>query len=315
MPRFPASPKKTPHKKINPNPLKTGLGNPEITEDKICNILSHTRSLPMMRSLWTAATGMQGQQFLMDTISNNLSNVNTIGFKKNRVDFQDLLYQSLRTAGSPSSLHRQYPSKYPTGVEAGLGVEVAGTQKQYTQGSAKQTDNELDLMIFGDGFFRTQLPDGRMGYSREGAFKIDPNGDIVTSNGYYIEPRITIPQDYIRGTINISEEGIVSVKTSASPNEPIQVGQILTYRFVNPGGLENIGKNLAVVTEASGEATEGTPGRQGFGFLKQSFLEMSNVNAIEEMVNMIVAQRAYEMDSKAIQTSDNMLGTAVSLKR
>lgn len=268
-----------------------------------------------MRSLWTAATGMQGQQFLMDTISNNLSNVNTIGFKKNRVDFQDLLYQSIRTAGSPSSLHRQNPAKYPTGVEAGLGVEVAGTQKQYTQGSAKQTDNELDMMIFGNGFFKIKLPDGREAFTREGAFKVDPNGDIVTSNGYYMEPRVTLPRNYIPGTVNISEEGIVTVKTAANPNESIQVGQVLTYRFVNSGGLTNLGKNIALPSEASGAAIEGTPGREGFGFLKQKFLEMSNVNAIEEMVNMIVAQRAYEMDSKAIQTSDNMLGTAVSLKR
>lgn len=269
----------------------------------------------MMRSLWTAATGMHGQQFLMDTIANNLSNVNTVGFKKNKVDFQDLLYQSLRTAGSPSSLHRQNPAKYPTGVEAGLGVEVAGTQKQYTQGSAKQTDNELDTMIFGNGFFRINMPDGRMGYTRDGSFKIDPNGDILTSNGYRLEPRITMPQDYIPGTITFSEEGIVTVKTSAQPNEDIQVGQILTYRFVNAGGLTNVGKNLAVVSEASGESIEGVPGREGFGFLKQRFLEMSNVNAINEMVDMITAQRAYEMDSKTIQTSDNMLGTAVSLKR
>ncbi len=269
----------------------------------------------MMRSLWTAATGMQGQQFLMDTIANNLSNVNTTGFKKNRVDFQDLLYQSLRLSGSPSSLHRQNQAKYPTGIEAGLGVEVSGTQKLYTQGSAKQTDNELDTMIFGNGFFRIQHPDGRFAYTREGAFKIDPNGDILTNNGYYLEPRIRVPQDYIPGTISITEEGVVNVKTASSPNTPIDVGQILLYRFVNPGGLTNIGKNLTVVSEASGEAIQGTPGREGMGFLKQRFLEMSNVNAIEEMVSMITAQRAYEFDSKAIQTSDNMLGTAVSLKR
>jgi flagellar basal-body rod protein FlgG len=269
----------------------------------------------MMRSLWTASTGMLGQQFLMDTIANNLSNVNTVGFKKNRVDFQDLLYQSLRLAGSPSSLHKQNQSKFPTGVEAGLGVEVAGTQKLYTQGSAKQSDNELDVMIFGNGFFRIQMPDGRQAFTREGAFKIDPNGDILTSDGYYLDPRIRIPQDYIPGSITITEEGMVTVKTSANPNEDVQVGQIQTYRFVNAAGLTNVGKNLAVASEASGIAIEGTPGRQGYGFLKQRFLEMSNVNAIEEMVNMITAQRAYEMDSKTIQTSDNMLGTAVSLKR
>ncbi|HCL55627.1 MAG TPA: flagellar basal-body rod protein FlgG [Spirochaetia bacterium] len=268
-----------------------------------------------MRSLWTAATGMQGQQFLMDTIANNLSNVNTVGFKKNRVDFQDLLYQSLRLAGTPSSLHRQNPAKYPTGIEAGLGVEVSGTQKLYTQGSARASENELDMMIFGNGFFRVNLPDGRLAYTREGAFKVDPNGDIVTSEGYYLEPRITLPQNYIPGTVNISEEGLVTVKTAADPNNPIEVGQVLTYRFVNSAGLNNLGKNLAMATEASGLAIEGTPNQNGFGFVKQRFLEMSNVNAIEEMVNMITAQRAYEMDSKTIQTSDNMLGTAVSLKR
>lgn len=271
--------------------------------------------MTMVRSLWTAATGMSGQQFLMDSISNNLANVNTVGFKKNRVDFQDLLYQSLRTAGTPSSLYRQDQSKYPTGVEAGLGVDVAGTQKQYTQGSAQKTDNELDIMIFGNGFFKVTLPDGRDAYTREGAFKVDPNGDILTNDGYYLEPRVTLPQDYIPGTITIEENGVVSLKTQADPNNPQQVGQVLTYHFINAGGLTNIGKNLAIISDASGPAVEGTPGQAGYGAIQQKFLEMSNVNAIEEMVSMIVAQRAYEMESKAIQTSDNMLGTAVNLKR
>lgn len=269
----------------------------------------------MMRSLSTAATGMNAQQFLMDTISNNLSNVNTTGFKKNRVDFQDLLYQSLKLAGTPSSLHTQTDSKYPTGTEAGLGVEVAGTEKEYTQGSARKTDNELDMMIFGNGFFKVQTPDGRDAYTRAGAFKVDTNGDIVTNDGYYAQPRITLPKDYIPGTITVEDNGIMSVKTSISPNTPQQVGQILTYQFINPAGLTNEGHNMAFESSSSGKAVQGTPGTAGFGAIKQSFLEMSNVNAIDEMVRMIVAQRAYEMESKAIQTSDNMLGTAVNIKR
>jgi flagellar basal-body rod protein FlgG len=167
----------------------------------------------------------------------------------------------------------------------------------------------------GTDFFKVRLSDGRDAYTREGAFKIDPNGDLVTNDGYYLEPRVRLPQDYIPGTITIQEDGVVTTKTQANPNEPQQVGQILTYNFINAGGLTNLGKNVTVVSEASGPAVEGTPGRAGYGAIQQRFLEMSNVNAIEEMVSMIVAQRAYEMGSKAIQTSDNMLGTAVNLKR
>jgi len=267
----------------------------------------------MMRSLWTAASGMTAQQFNIDTVANNLSNVNTVGFKKGRVDFEDLVYQTLRLPGTPSSIN----TEYPTGVQAGLGVKTAATQKMYTQGIPQKTENKLDLAVMGEGFFKVRLNDGSFAHTRDGSFKIDANGDLVTSNGYYLEPPIRFDLDVLLNSISISEEGVVSYKTGSMPpdGQAKIAGEIKLYRFVNPAGLKNIGKNLVKETPASGQEFEGTASSQGFGKLMQGFIEMSNVKIVEEMVNMIVAQRAYEFNSKAIQTSDSMLATAVGLKR
>lgn len=267
----------------------------------------------MMRSLWTAATGMTAQQFNIDTVSNNLANVNTTGFKKARADFEDLIYQNLRLPGTSSSVS----TEYPTGVQSGLGVKTAATQKMYSQGSLQESKNKLDIAIEGEGFLKVRLSDGTYGYTRDGSFKIDSNGDIVTSNGYFLEPPIRLDLDVLQESININEEGVVTYRTGSMPPDAldIEAGQIKLYRFVNPAGLKNIGKNLVKESAASGQEFEGIAGEPGFGKTRQGFIEMSNVKIVEEMVNMIVAQRAYEFNSKAIQTSDSMLGTAVGLKR
>ncbi|HOV14028.1 MAG TPA: flagellar basal-body rod protein FlgG [Spirochaetota bacterium] len=264
----------------------------------------------MVRSLWTGASGMVGQQFNIDTIAHNLSNVNTTGFKKTRADFEDLLYQNLRMAGTPSTSI----SNYPTGINVGLGVKPAATQKIFLQGSLQNTNNKLDLAIEGEGFFKVQLYDGTEAYTRDGAWKIDSNGQIVNHSGYKILPEIIFPEGFLADSISISKDGIVTCKTGAS-DEIIDVGQITLNRFVNPAGLTSIGGNLFKVSEASGEEINGRPAFEGMGKLHQGFVEMSNVQVVEEMVNMIVAQRAYDLNSKTIQTSDAMLNTAVNLKR
>ena len=264
----------------------------------------------MMRSLWTAASGMTGQQFNIDTISNNLSNVNTTGFKLNRADFEDLLYQTIRTAGTPAT----ELTVLPTGVQVGHGVRPAATQKIFTQGALQSTGNVSDVAIEGEGFFRELLYDGTYGYTRDGAFKIDSNGQLVSSDGYRVLPEVTLPEGFERESLTISQDGRISVKIAGS-DEPIDVGQLEIYRFVNPAGLQAIGQNLFKESSASGEAIGGRPGFEGMGQLIHRFLEMSNVSVVQEMVNMIVAQRAYELNSRAIQTSDSMLATATSLKR
>lgn len=264
----------------------------------------------MVRSLWTAATGMVSQQFNIDTISHNLANVNTVGYKKTRADFEDLLYQTLRMAGTPAT----NISVVPTGIQVGLGAKPAATQKMYTQGSLQNTGNKVDLAISGEGFFRVQLYDGSFAYSRDGAFKIDSNGQIVNSNGYRLLPEVIFPEGFLHNSIAISKDGRITVKVGGD-DTPIDVAQMEIYRFVNPAGLQNIGQNLLKVTEASGEAIAGQPAYLGMGEVLQGFVEMSNVAVVEEMVNMITAQRAYELNSKAIQTSDTMLGTAINLKR
>ncbi|MBE3583197.1 MAG: flagellar basal-body rod protein FlgG [Limnochordaceae bacterium] len=262
----------------------------------------------MMRSLWTAGSGMIAQQFNIDTIANNLANVNTVGFKRSRVDFQDLLYQTVRFAGSPVTAGTQIP----TGLQVGHGVRPVSTQKIFTTGTFKQTDNPLDLMIEGDGFFQVLMPDGQLAYTRDGAFKIDGQGRLVTSDGFVVQPEITIPPDAV--SVNVGTDGTVSVLTSGN-NQPQNLGQLQLARFINPAGLRSMGRNLFAATAASGAPMTGAAGLDGLGSIAQGYLEMSNVQVVEEMVNMILAQRAYEVNSKAIQASDEMLQTANNLRR
>ena len=264
----------------------------------------------MMRSLWTAASGMTGQQFNIDTISNNLANVNTTGFKQMRADFEDLLYQTQKLAGTPAT----EDTVVPTGVQVGHGVKPGATQEIFTQGALQSTGNPADLAIEGEGFFRVVQFDGTYGYTRDGSFKIDSNGQLVTSDGYKLSPEVILPEGFINDSLAISQDGRITVKVAGS-DDPIEVGQLEIYRFVNPAGLEAIGQNLLKVTNATGRPDPGRPGFDGMGKVQQRFLEMSNVSVVKEMVNMIVAQRAYELNSRAIQTSDSMLATATSLKR
>lgn len=262
----------------------------------------------MIRALWTASTGMEAQQLNIDIISHNLANVNTTGFKKSRADYQDLLYQEIKSAGASSS----DSTIVPTGIQVGQGVRTVSTEKIFNQGNFKQTENPLDVAIEGEGFFQVTRPDGTVAYTRTGELKVDSEGRLVTSDGYLIEPQITMPAD--TQAITISADGIVSAR---QPNNPIptQVGNIELARFINPSGLQAAGRNLYIPTAASGDATTGVPGAEGMGTLAQGFLEMSNVSVVEEMVNMIAAQRAYEINSKSIQTTDEMLQTANSMKR
>ena len=261
----------------------------------------------MIRSLWTAGTGMVAQQANLDVISNNLANVNTTGFKKSRTDFQDLMYQTMRQPGSSTGPDTQLP----TGIQIGHGVRQVATQKMYGEGNFQNTGNPFDVAIEGDGFFQITMPDGNLAYTRDGAFKKDSQGRLTTSEGYPLEPQITIPEKSTN--LTISSDGRVSVKNSAGATE--EIGQLTIARFINPAGLESIGRNLVKETEASGTASVGNPGEDGAGTLVNQYLEMSNVQVVEEMVNMIVAQRAYEVNSKAIQTSDDMLERAANLKR
>jgi len=262
----------------------------------------------MLRSLWTAASGMLAQQLNIDVLSNNLANVNTSGFKRSRADFQDLLYETLRLAGAASSS----TTEIPTGIQLGHGTRPAAVQKIFMQGEYKQTKNELDIAIEGDGFFQVVMPDGENAYTRAGAFKLNSEGQIVTSDGYLMEPEITIPDDAMQ--ISIGSDGTVSVR-QAGQTQATEVGTIELARFINPAGLNSIGRNLYLPTSASGDEITGTAGEDGFGTLAQGFLEMSNVSVVEEMVNLITAQRAYEINSKAIQAADEMLQLANNLRR
>lgn len=262
----------------------------------------------MLRSLWTAATGMQAQTVNIDIISNNLANVNTTGFKRSRADFQDLLYETLREAGTPSAAGTQVP----TGIQIGHGVRTAATQKIFSTGGMEQTANSLDMAIEGDGFFQVLQPNGDVAYTRAGAFKLDSEGRLVTADGHTLEPEITIPPDSL--SISIETDGTISVLQSGS-STPVEVGTVELAKFINPAGLKSIGRNLFLETAASGAVETGIPGEEGYGTLLQGYLEMSNVNVVDEMVDMITAQRAYEMNSKAITTSDEMLQTANNLIR
>ncbi len=262
----------------------------------------------MMRALYSSATGMMAQQLNMDVISNNLANVNTVGFKRSRADFQDLLYQEIRPAGTTVAEGAQAP----TGLEVGLGVKPGATETLFDQGTFQNTGNPLDVAIEGEGFFKVLLPDGTSGYSRDGAFKRDSQGKMVNSDGMAVQPEITIPADAVN--VSVGKDGTVSV-TRGTSIAPETVGKITLTRFSNPAGLEHIGGNNFKETPASGTPTDGTAGQEGFGTLAGGTLEMSNVQIVQEMVNMIVAQRAYEVNSKAIQTSDEMLSTANQLRR
>ncbi len=253
---------------------------------------------------------MNGQQTNIDTIANNLSNVNTTGFKKQRAEFEDLLYQTIKTAGTPAT----EDTITPVGVQMGHGVKVAATLRMFDQGSLQNTGNISDLAVQGEGFFRVLQYDGTYAYTRDGAFKIDSERQLVTSGGLKVLPEITFPEGYRQETLSISQDGRVTVKVG-DLDDPVDVGQLELYRFHNPAGLSATGDNLFKQTPASGNSIAGRPGFEGFGKTIHKFLEMSNVSTVAEMVNMIVAQRAYEFNSKAIQTSDNMLQTAASLKR
>jgi len=263
----------------------------------------------MMRSLWISATGMNAQELHLDVISNNLANVNTTSFKKSRPDFEDLVYEIVKAPGTPIATG----SMLPTGVQVGCGVEIAGTQKIHTLGPLKETGNTLDMAIGGDGFFQLLAPDGSTVYARDGSFKKDADGRLVNSNGYIFQPEIVFPEDTTQTAI--TEGGTVNVILKGDPKVSQEIGQIELVSFINPAGLLSIGKNVYKETAASGAPVTGTPGKEGFGAISQRFLEMSNVDMIDEMVNMITAQRAYELNSKSIQTADSMLGTAASLKR
>ncbi len=262
----------------------------------------------MIRSLWTAASGMQAQTTHIDVISNNLANVGTAGFKRSRADFQDLLYETMQPPGVTAG----GDSQVPTGIQIGHGTRTVATQKVFIQGNFEHTENDLDMAIEGQGFFQIVQSNGELAYTRAGNFKIDSEGRIVSPDGFLLEPEITIPTDAL--AVSIGTDGTVSV-LQPGQSEPAEVGQLQLARFVNPAGLKSIGRNLFTRTAASGEASTGTPGEDGFGTIAQGFLEMSNVSVVDEMVNMITAQRAYEINSKAIQASDDMLQTANNLKR
>jgi flagellar basal-body rod protein FlgG len=253
----------------------------------------------MLRALQTAATGMEAMQANVNTVANNLANVNTTGFKKDVSEFQDLFYQTVREPGAVVSDN----TASPTGVQVGSGVKTSSIHKIYEQGSAKVTNNPLDLMINGDGFFGVQKDDGQIAYTRDGSFKVDAQGRVMSSHGYLLTPPITIPPNAIG--VSVAANGAVSIRDAEGKTN--QIGQIQVVNFVNPSGLLASGGNLLQVSEASGAPIQGNPGSNGIGNLEQGHLEASNVNVVNEMVNMIQAQRAYEMNSKVIQAADQML--------
>ncbi len=259
----------------------------------------------MIRAMHTAATGMEAQQERIDVLSNNLANVNTAGFKKQRADFQDLLYQTTRAPGATSA----QGNFVPTGVQYGTGVRTASTHRSFTTGDFQQTGNDFDFAIQGNGFFQVTMPGGQLGYTRAGNFEIDQQGQIVTTDGYPLDPAISLPQGYTQ--VTIGDDGTVTAK--GADGQGSEVGQIQLVNFVNPGGLQAIGRNFFQVTTASGDAVPGTPGQEGLGIIKQGMLEMSNVKIVDEMIDLIASQRAYDINSKVIQASDEMLQTTTQV--
>ncbi len=260
----------------------------------------------MIRALWTAATGMEAQQISQDVVANNLANVNTAGFKKARADFQDLMYQVYSKSGAETTGGGQLP----VGIEIGMGVKPVAIQKMFSQGDYMRTDNEFDMAIEGNGFFQVDN-DGSTVYTRAGNFKLDSDGAVCNSEGLKLVPELTIPNDTVGFTIDSG-----GTWTASDANgDPLATGRMELANFINPAGLTSLGRNLYGRTESSGDATAGNPGEEGLGTISQRFLEMSNVNVVDEMVRMIVGQRAYEINSKAIQTADDMLQMANNLKR
>ena len=261
----------------------------------------------MIRALYTAASGMNAQQANIDNVAHNLANVNTTGFKKSRVEFEDLVYQQLKAPGSPTSQQ----AEAPIGLEAGLGSRAVATARNFQTGNLKATNNPLDLAIEGQGFFQITLPGGETGYTRAGTFHLNGQGQVVTAEGFALEPAITIPPNAT--SVSISKDGIVSYATQVGP--PQQVGTIELATFQNPAGLEARGGNTFVASTASGDPITGVPGTDAMGTLQQGFLEDSNVSVVEEMVNMILGQRAYEANSKVIRSADEMLQQVNNLSR
>jgi flagellar basal-body rod protein FlgG len=254
----------------------------------------------MIRSLWIAKTGLDAQQTNIDVISNNLANVSTNGFKRSRPVFEDLLYQTLRQPGAQSSQQTQLPS----GLQLGTGVRPVAVERIHTQGNLQKTDNNLDIAISGKGYFQILMPDGSTAYTRDGSFQIDSQGQVVTASGYAVQPALTIPSNALN--VTIAKDGTVTVLQPGSPT-PTQIGSVQLASFINPTGLQSIGENLFLETAASGAPSANTPGTNGLGYLNQAYVETSNVNVVEELVNMIQAQRAYEINSKAVTVSDQML--------
>jgi flagellar basal-body rod protein FlgG len=254
----------------------------------------------MNQALWIAKTGLDAQQTRMSVVSNNLANVNTTGFKQGRAVFEDLLYQNVRQSGGQTSQDTELPS----GMNLGTGVRVVATEKLFSQGGMIQTDNAMDVAIKGRGFFQILMPDGNLAYTRDGTFQRNAEGELVTASGYVVQPSITIPDG--AQSVTIGTDGVVSVQL-AGQAAPSQVGSLETVDFINPVGLQPIGENLYLETASSGTAQAGTPGLNGFGSLVQGALEGSNVNVVSELVYMIETQRAYEMNSKAISTNDQMM--------
>lgn len=254
----------------------------------------------MMRSLWISKSGMDAQQTQLDHVSHNLANSSTNGYKSSHAVFEDLMYQSLRQTGSNSSEQTQLP----TGLQVGLGVRPVATSRQFTQGTLQQTGNTLDVAVNGDGFFQIQMPDGTTGYTRDGSFKLDGQGQLVTNNGYTVQPGIIVPNNAV--SVTVAADGVVSAKV-AGQTEPATLGQIQLAHFINPAGLDPKGGNIFMESVSSGQPQVTNPGSESTGTLSQGFVEASNVNVVEELVTMIQTQRAYELNSKAIQTSDQML--------
>lgn len=262
----------------------------------------------MIQSLYTASTGMLAMQTQIDTTANNIANVNTIGFKKSRAEFADLMYNVMQYAGTSTS----DVTKSPTGIEVGLGVRPTAINKVFSEGSLKQTDNEFDIAVTGKGFFRVELPDGTEVYTRNGAFKVDENGTVVNSDGYRLVPEVVVPADTTY--VSIGTDGTVTV-VQPGQAQATQIGQITLTNFINPAGLHSMGDNLFVETDSSGQPVEGTPGLDGLGVLRQGFVELSNVELVVELTDLITGQRAYDSNSKVITTSDEMLQTVNGLKR